>query len=507
MSNVQLVIYDLSHGMARQLSAQFLGGPQYAIDVIPHTALVVYGREYYFGGGIQHQDPLQFRRVTGMHPMQTLVLGKTSVSRTEFELWCETATRSGRYTAASYDLLERNCNNFTHEAARDGLRLSQGIPEWILQVPQKFLSSPMGQIIRPILQNMQVTGDAGNASRFHTTARSNDGGNYAVTAPTDSFQNPWAGTSMVNEMVGAEAWQSTLVTSNIQVNTPTLDHFDKPLLSNDASVASICVKRLTASLECIDDQQVLLEVGESFAGTIKLTAAQVETAAYILFENFLPTEDDQCKDNATGLITFALMLFRLLALQAGDFSKQSFVSRCIAWVCEQLQAPRDRTHLSSTPSRTVAYLVLANVISLPDSYEMPSDLIETTLLTDWAISSQPRPEVRQAAAALAYNYILSAPPAMWGDVGEVSDPVVSLLCASVEGLATETDATTRLRRVLVAARTLRPVHGCKNEIILSLMRELGFVHSLENLNGGTMKSNDDMQCQLLVEELILMLKE
>jgi hypothetical protein len=41
---VQLAIYDLSRGMARTLSAQFLGGPQHAIDAIPHTGIVVYGR-------------------------------------------------------------------------------------------------------------------------------------------------------------------------------------------------------------------------------------------------------------------------------------------------------------------------------------------------------------------------------------------------------------------------------------------------------------------------------
>ena len=39
---VLLAVYDLSRGMARGLSAQFLG-PDHAIDVIPHTGLVVYG--------------------------------------------------------------------------------------------------------------------------------------------------------------------------------------------------------------------------------------------------------------------------------------------------------------------------------------------------------------------------------------------------------------------------------------------------------------------------------
>jgi hypothetical protein len=39
---VQLAVYDLSNGMARNLSAQFLG-PFFEIPAIPHTGLVVYG--------------------------------------------------------------------------------------------------------------------------------------------------------------------------------------------------------------------------------------------------------------------------------------------------------------------------------------------------------------------------------------------------------------------------------------------------------------------------------
>jgi hypothetical protein len=46
---VELYLYDISNGMARNYS-KFLLGKQ--IDAIYHTGLVVYGVEYYFGGGI-----------------------------------------------------------------------------------------------------------------------------------------------------------------------------------------------------------------------------------------------------------------------------------------------------------------------------------------------------------------------------------------------------------------------------------------------------------------------
>jgi hypothetical protein len=49
-SDVVLHLYDLSMGMARAMSMAFIGKQ---IDCIPHTGIVVYGHEYFYGGGIQ----------------------------------------------------------------------------------------------------------------------------------------------------------------------------------------------------------------------------------------------------------------------------------------------------------------------------------------------------------------------------------------------------------------------------------------------------------------------
>ena len=64
MTAVQLAIYDLSMGMARNLSAQFLG-EQHAVEIIPHTAIIAFGKEYYFGQGIEWCSPLEFRASRG----------------------------------------------------------------------------------------------------------------------------------------------------------------------------------------------------------------------------------------------------------------------------------------------------------------------------------------------------------------------------------------------------------------------------------------------------------
>ena len=45
-NTVRIVVYDLSGGMARQLSASLLG---MHIDCLPHTGIIVFGQEYFFG--------------------------------------------------------------------------------------------------------------------------------------------------------------------------------------------------------------------------------------------------------------------------------------------------------------------------------------------------------------------------------------------------------------------------------------------------------------------------
>lgn len=148
---VTLNVYDLSQGLARQLSTTFLGK---AIEAIWHTGVVVYGKEYYFGGGIQHSPAGSTPYGT---PMRVVELGVTHVPQDVFESYLEEI--SPRYTAETYSLLTHNCNNFSNEVAQ--FLVGTSIPDYILQLPNEVMSSPMGALILPMIQQLEATLRAG----------------------------------------------------------------------------------------------------------------------------------------------------------------------------------------------------------------------------------------------------------------------------------------------------------------------------------------------------------
>ena len=72
---VVLEVYDLSRGMATSMSQAILG---MRIDGIWHTGLRVFGKEYYFGGGIQSSAVGAFSAQNGLFPVQSLSMDRTT---------------------------------------------------------------------------------------------------------------------------------------------------------------------------------------------------------------------------------------------------------------------------------------------------------------------------------------------------------------------------------------------------------------------------------------------
>ncbi|OQR92532.1 PPPDE peptidase domain-containing protein, partial [Thraustotheca clavata] len=144
---VALHVYDLSRGMARQMSASLLG---MHIEGVWHTGVVVYGLEFFFGGGIQAVPPAQVAETYG-NPYQVIEMGNTQVPQSEFIAFLQEI--QPRFTAATYNLLSNNCNNFSNEVAN--FLLGENIPQHILELPERVLSTPMGAMFRPMVEELQ----------------------------------------------------------------------------------------------------------------------------------------------------------------------------------------------------------------------------------------------------------------------------------------------------------------------------------------------------------------
>lgn len=115
------------------------------IDAIYHTSIVLNGVEYYFGQGIQMAVPGSTHHG---QPMEVVRLGRTELPMEVVEEYI--ASLGEVYTPESYDLFLHNCNNFTQDLAV--FLVGKSIPEHIRNLPQTFLSTPLGQMLRPQIE-------------------------------------------------------------------------------------------------------------------------------------------------------------------------------------------------------------------------------------------------------------------------------------------------------------------------------------------------------------------
>jgi hypothetical protein len=382
---VQLAIYDLSQGMAQNLSRQFLG-PNHVIDMIPHSGVLVHGMEYYFGGGIQSSRPDVFsRQHGGMQPVMMLDVGVTNVTKADFERWLR-HTASMEYSPTSYDLLQRNCNNFADYALRDGLNCG-GVPQWVLDVPSTFLSSPLGGMLRPMLEGMQMSappvgaGGVGSSSNtgstlftappataaaMSTTSTTNT--NNAIPAATN---NPWANiNSSASPSISATTTTTKATATAVAApapSTPLLDsHTTKPLLSTDTATVPLAISKLKQATQsaaaatsndnagwlteeeansvgqALDRLQVPLLQSSSSTALVPADAKDVRQSLFFLLERSLSLEhpvshptppSPDLKKSLTSILSYTLMLLRLLVLRKNS-SNSRVLQACINLLVE-----------------------------------------------------------------------------------------------------------------------------------------------------------------------------
>lgn len=191
-----LNVYDLSKGLARQLSVSFLGK---AIEAIWHTGVAVYGNEYYFGAGIQQDVAGRTQYGT---PMRVVDLGVTHVPKEVFEEFLQEI--SPRYTAETYKLMSHNCNNFSNEIAQ--FLVGTSIPDYILELPNEVLGSPMGALLLPLIQNLESTMRSGAVPRAPQFANP-----LAAATPSASIMNKNKANEQAEKPVGGQEDKQAVV--------------------------------------------------------------------------------------------------------------------------------------------------------------------------------------------------------------------------------------------------------------------------------------------------------
>lgn len=473
---VHLAIYDLSMGMARNLSSQFLG-PQHAIEIIPHTAILAFGKEYYFGQGIDWCSPHEFRMSRNIHPVDIRPLGRTTCTETEFESWCR-AQAATRFGSDAYDLFHRNCNNFSDAAARDGLRLPNGVPRWILDLPQKVLGSPMGAMLRPLLEQMQITNNAptnmptggggGNSGPMMRASRPTfaSGAPSSATTETPMAVNPWANIPAAASSTPSAAQPSSPPKQTVDAKpieaasvTPQLDT-QTALLSTDTGVVKICVDRLTPDQE---HSQLLSKLSN-----VKASWTREEIIS--VHEYLRSVIDDDIPQHAS----YALMLLRLVVLKRATGAGGGVVgatearARSVQLVAKLLLGGEN---LPSMANRSMAWCVLSNAMG---SAESPDSIVfagtgnnyKLIQVVDRALHDcDPSMDgtsisLRQSAGAFLYNtsrhFTLDNEgdgDTKGGGNAELSEEQMAILLGSLQHLQDETDGIC-LQRLLMATGEL-----------------------------------------------------
>ena len=147
---IKVNIYDLSRGWAKNMSPCILGKK---IDGIWHTGILAFGKEYFYGGGIQYDYTEHVQDLVG-EPVETKLIGHTELTKDLFHDYLDTLRP--KYNDLNYNLFSQNCNHFSHEIAN--FLTGKGIPEHIVNLPDICQQTCVGSLIKSIMEKMNLIG-------------------------------------------------------------------------------------------------------------------------------------------------------------------------------------------------------------------------------------------------------------------------------------------------------------------------------------------------------------
>lgn len=195
---IKVHVYDLSKGLASQLSLQLTGKH---IDGVWHTSVIAFGKEIFYGPGICETEPGRSHHGS---PLRIIDMGETSIDEQTFVEYLSQIKE--HYTADKYHLLDFNCNSFTNDCL--GFLTGGSLPSYIKDLPSDFLSTPFGAALRPTIDAMF----RGRASTGVLTPPSD--------IPTDS-PNPALGLSLLQAVAASATSNSSGAPSSSRNYLPT----------------------------------------------------------------------------------------------------------------------------------------------------------------------------------------------------------------------------------------------------------------------------------------------
>eukprot|EP00903_Cladosiphon_okamuranus_P013917 g12945.t1 len=497
---VKLALYDLSRGMAKAMSMAILGKQ---IDGIWHTGIIVYGKEYFFGGGLQSMPHEQFVQMHGgVGPTEYIELGSTDISQELFEDFNREV--QPRYTAQTYDLMKHNCNNYTNEASQ--FLLGKGIPNFIVGLPEEVLNSPMGGTLRPLLEQMttQMNGADPYSALHHQQQQVGANATAAgagAAAGTAMAQPPVPTPAAAAVAAAAAAEQRAAAAAGASqqcraASFPILDKHTKPLVGSDTAKAAPGVvarlKALGASVDSLlseEERGVLDALPASMAAP---KTSPVTPGSFRLMQKVV-TKGSGWPQKAEFL---ALVLVSLMVLHKAEGAE---MENAMKEVAKRTQATGDDQ--LSAQSLSMAVCAAANSFGTPSGgeYMTRADVMPGWLDTSLSGLQHERGEVRQMCSALLNNYslLLASAKKAGGTPSEMSDEVTQILFGVLDGLRDETSQLVALRRVLSAARLIQ---ACGPESS-NLVNDVGLRDQVEGFVG---KSKEGEAKSAAAELMILL---
>ena len=156
--------YDLTQGMAKTMSRGLIGKQ---IEGVWHTGVCVFGKEYFYGGGICVGEP---KKTPYGYPVKEIDFGYTT--KTEEDLKNYIKSINSQFTVNTYDVLKHNCNHFTDAALF--FLVGKHLPNSILKQHEEILNTPLGQFVRPLLENMSRGNNAFLPNMFEGSNNNNN---------------------------------------------------------------------------------------------------------------------------------------------------------------------------------------------------------------------------------------------------------------------------------------------------------------------------------------------